>query len=91
MNGSEFKRKLAEECQLTLSDSAEIYEAFIEIICDELKKGENVTLTGLGRFFTAPYSRKTVISPQGEEIEIKPHNVVKFKPSRQLRSLIAEG
>lgn len=91
MNGTEFTNKLAKECQLTQKEARDVTKAFIKLIRDELKSGGSVTLKGLGKFYATPYTRKSLTTPQGEKLEIEPHNIAKFKPSKQLRSLVAKA
>lgn len=89
MNGKDFKGALAKECQLTQREAGTVLNAVIKLIKQELAGGGSLTLTGLGKFYTAPYSRKTITTPQGEKLEIKPHNVARFNPCKELKDIVA--
>lgn len=59
------------------------------IIADELAKGENVRIKGLGTFKVADIeARKSVDVTTGEEIEIAAHRKVTFVASKELAALV---
>jgi integration host factor subunit alpha len=62
-------------------------ETFIEIIKDELKKGEDVTLSGFGKWTVRDKHARRGRNPQtGEEIIIPPRHAISFSLSNVLRS-----
>ena len=89
MNGKELKGELARQCQLTQREAGVFINAFVKLLTDELASGGSLTLTGLGKFYTKDYSRSEIISPQGEKLEVIPHRVARFKPSRKLKDSVA--
>ena len=89
MIGKEFRGKLARQCQLTQKEAGAFINAFVELLTEELASGGSLTLKGLGRFYTTDYSRSEVISPRGERLEVAPHRVARFKPSRKLKESVA--
>ena len=91
MNGKEFKNELAKQCKLTQKEAGVFIQAFIDLLTNELTSGGSLTLTGLGKFYTTDYNRSEIISPQGKTLEITPHKVARFKPSRKLKNLVASA
>lgn len=89
MNGKELKSELSKQCQLTQKEAGEFIKAFVELLTDELANGGSLTLIGLGKFYTADYTRSVIISPQGKKLELEPHRVARFKPSRKLKETVA--
>ncbi len=89
MNGTDFKSQLAKECHLTQREAGAIIKGFIKLIKKELAGGGSITLTGLGRFYTTPYKRNSIITPQGDKLEIKPHKVARFNPCKELKRIVA--
>ena len=58
MTKAEFVDKLAAKSGLTKKDAAGVVDAFVEVITEALKKGEDVQFTGFGKFY--------VQTPRGE-------------------------
>ena len=66
--------------------SAQIVEQVFEIVKETLERGENVKLSGFGRFEVRKKSARRGRNPQtGEAMEITSRKVLAFKPSVVLR------
>ena len=52
MNKTEFIAAVAEKAEISKKDSEKALKAFIDVVTDELKKGEKVQLVGFGTFET---------------------------------------
>ena len=50
MNKAELIAAVAENAELTKKDAEKAVKAFIEVVTDELKKGEKVQVVGFGTF-----------------------------------------
>ena len=51
MTKAEFVDKLAAKSGLTKKDAAAVVDAFVEVVTEALKKGEDVQFTGFGKFY----------------------------------------
>ncbi len=70
-------------------DSSVLVEAVFETIKKALENGENVKLSGFGKFEVRKKKARRGRNPQtGEEIEISARTVLSFKASQIIRSLL---
>ena len=53
MNKAELIAAVAENAELTKKDAEKAVKAFIDVVTDELKKGEKVQVVGFGTFEVA--------------------------------------
>lgn len=71
---------------LERKEASEALETFIEIIKDELRKGDDVTLSGFGKWAVRGKHSRRGRNPQtGEEIIIQPRHAISFSLSNVLR------
>ena len=85
MNKTDFIKTVAEKAQLTQKDAKAVYEAMVETIHEEMKKGERLSLVGFGSFYVSERAARKGINPQtGKSIQIKASKSIKFKPSSAL-------
>ncbi len=57
----------------------------VSAIRNALKRGEKVTISGLGTFYTKMRKTKKGRNPKtGEVIELPPKKVVRFKPAKKI-------
>ncbi len=69
------------------SRSKELVESVLEIMKQSLEKGEEVKISGFGKFFLIDKEARNGRNPQtGEDIIIEPRRVVSFKFSSQARA-----
>lgn len=74
---------------LQRKECSAIVESLFEIIKDELAKGNDVMITGLGKWSVRAKKERRGRNPQtGEDITIEARKVVTFKPSNVLRDTI---
>ena len=64
MTKAEFVDKLAAKSGLTKKDAASVVDAFVEVVTDALKKGEDVQFTGFGKFYVQERDARQGINPQ---------------------------
>ncbi len=89
MNKTELTAKLAERTGLTKAQAADALNGVIEIITDQMKDGDKVTLTGFGTFSVAERAPRTGRNPRtGEEITIPAAKVPKFKAGKTLKDAV---
>ena len=72
MNKTELVEAIAKESGLTNADARKSVEAFITTVEKTLKKGDEIALTGFGKFSVARRSARTGRNPQtGETVRIR--------------------
>ncbi len=85
MNKSEFIASVAEKAGLTKVDAQKAVNAFAEVVAEQLKAGERITLIGFGTFSTSERAERTGVNPRtGKTIKIAARRVAKFKPGSAL-------
>ena len=76
----------------TKTESAQIIDTLFEIIKNTLEKGEDVLISGFGKFSVKEKNQRRGRNPQtGDAIILSPRKVVTFKCSGVLRERINEG
>ena len=76
----------------TQEKSAEIVESLLEIIKSSLENGEDVLVSGFGKFVVKDKAPRRGRNPStGEDMHLDARRVVAFKCSGRLREKINEG
>jgi DNA-binding protein HU-beta len=89
INKAELARAVAEDTGLTNGQAKEAIEATLERIENALMSGNEVSLSGFGKFAISERSARTGRNPQtGEAIEIKASKAPRFQPSAPLKAAI---
>lgn len=89
MNKTELVAAIAEKTELSKKDSEKALKAFIDVVTEELKKGEKIQLVGFGTFETAKRAARTGKNPQtGKEIKIPASVAPKFKAGKALKEVV---
>ena len=77
---------------LSRKDASEALETLLDLIKLELEKGEDVCISGFGKWRFRKKNARRGRNPQtGEEITITPRNVVTFSLSNVLRTKLTES
>ncbi len=67
-------------------------EAFLEIAKNSLRRGDDLLLSGFGKFNVKQKQARRGRNPQtGDELILAPRKVITFKPSGLLRNRINNG
>ena len=91
MNKNELITAIAEQTQLSKKDAEAAIKAFVDVVSEELKKGEKVQLTGFGIFEVSERGEREGRNPStGESMTIKASRAPKFKASKALKDLVNE-
>jgi DNA-binding protein HU-beta len=86
---ADFVDKLAAKSGLTKKDAAGVVDAFVDVVTDALKKGEDVQFTGFGKFYVQQREARQGINPQTKEkIKIPATKVPKFSAGLALKSAV---
>lgn len=89
MTKADFVDKLAAKSGLTKKDSAAVVDAFVDVVTEALKKGEDVQFTGFGKFYVQQREARQGINPQTKEkIKIPATKVPKFSAGLALKSAV---
>lgn len=89
MNKAELIAAMAEKAELSKKDSEKALKAFIDVVTDELVKGEKIQLVGFGTFEVSERPAREGRNPQtGETMEIKASKSPKFKAGKALKDII---
>ena len=89
MNKAELIAAVAENAELTKKDAEKAVKAFIEVVTDELKKGEKVQVVGFGTFEVAERAAREGRNPQtGEAMKIAASKSPKFKAGKALKDAL---
>ena len=89
MNKTELVAAMAEQTNLSKKDAEAALKAFIDVVSEELKKGEKVQLLGVGTFEESERAAREVRNPQtAETMEIKASKTPKFKAGKALKDMM---
>ena len=89
MNKTELIAAMAANAELSKKDSEKALKAFIDIVTEELKKGEKVQLVGFGTFEVSERPAREGINPQSKEkITIAASKNPKFKAGKALKDVV---
>ena len=88
---SQIIRSIQSQFGVSQNSSIEIFESFLEIIKQSLEKGEDVMISGFGKFCVNKKSERKGRNPKtGESIVIEPRKVVTFKSSVKIKDKLNE-
>ena len=89
MNKTELVAAISEKTELTKKDSEKALKALIDVVAEELKKGEKVQLVGFGTFEVSERAARTGKNPQTvAEIKIAACKAPKFKAGKALKDAV---
>ena len=89
MNKTELVAAISEKTELTKKDSEKALKALIDVVAEELKKGEKVQLVGFGTFEVSERAARTGKNPQtGAEIKIAACKAPKFTAGKALKDAV---
>ena len=89
MTKADIVERITEKTGLTKKESQELVESVLKIVKTTLESGENVKITGFGKFEVKQKADRRGRNPQtGESITIESRRILSFKPSTLLRTAI---
>jgi len=89
MNKGELIDKLASKVDLSKNKTAEVLNELLGIISGALKGGDDVVLTGFGRFDVRKRKAREGRNPQtGAKLSIPARKVPKFKAGKTLKEMV---
>lgn len=91
MNKTELIAAVAEAAEVSKKDSEKVLKAFVDVVTEELKKGEKVQLVGFGTFEVTERAAREGRNPRtGETMTIAASKAPKFKAGKALKDLVNE-
>ena len=91
MNKTELVAAMAEQTNLSKKDAEAALKAFVDVVSEELKKGEKVQLVGFGTFEVSERAAREGRNPQtGETMKIAASKAPKFKAGKALKDMVNE-
>ena len=91
MNKTELIAAMAEQTELSKKDAEAALKAFVDVVSEELKKGEKVQLVGFGTFEVSERAAREGRNPAtGEAMTIKASKAPKFKAGKALKDAVNE-
>ncbi len=89
MNKTELIEKVAEEAGVPTSEAYKYFEAFEQVVTGALKSGEEVRITGFGKFSVRERKAREGRNPQtGEKIKIAAQKVPAFSAGNALKEAV---
>ena len=89
MNRSELAQSVAQKAGVDSSEAKAAVDAVFETITDELKSGNEVSVSGFGKFSVADRAARQGVNPAtGEKIQIAASKAAKFSPASGLKSTL---
>ena len=89
MNKTELVAAIAENAEISKKDAEKAMKALIDVITEELKKGEKVQLVGFGTFEVSSRAAREGRNPQtGNTMKIAACKAPKFKAGKALKDAV---
>ena len=89
MNKAEFVAAIAESAEISKKDAEKALKAFVDVITEELKKGEKIQLVGFGTFEVSERAEREGRNPQTKQtITIPASKAHKFKAGKALKDML---
>jgi DNA-binding protein HU-beta len=86
MNKTELIEKIADEANGSKNEAQKFFDAFTNVVESELKKGNQVQITGFGKFYVQQRDARQGINPQTKQrINIPASKVPKFTAGNALK------
>ncbi len=90
MNKSQLVDAVASDSGLSKADSSRAIESVLATVTKSLKKGEEVSITGFGKFSVVKRAARQGVNPRtGERVKIKASKAPKFTAGAGLKQAIS--
>lgn len=90
MNKVELAEAVALKTGLSRGDAEKALVAMVDVVTEQLKNGNEVSITGFGNFSVSQRAARTGVNPQNpsEKIQIAATKVPKFKAGKGLKEAV---
>jgi DNA-binding protein HU-beta len=90
MNKSQLIEAVASDSGLSKADSSRAIESLLDTVSTTLKKGDEVIITGFGKFSVVKRAARQGVNPRtGERVKIKASKAPKFSPGATLKQAVS--
>jgi nucleoid DNA-binding protein len=90
MNKSQLIEAVASDSGLTKTDSARVIESLLDTVTRTLRKGDEVNITGFGKFSVVKRAARQGVNPRtGERVKIKASKAPKFSAGASLKQAVS--
>jgi DNA-binding protein HU-beta len=90
MNKSQLIEAVASDSGLTRTDSARVIESLLDTVTRTLRKGDEVNITGFGKFSVVKRAARQGVNPRtGERVKIKASKAPKFSAGASLKQAVS--
>jgi DNA-binding protein HU-beta len=91
VNKKTLSKKLARKTLLTQKESGQVVDTLLDILLEELRAGEEVSLVGFGKFYLYEHAERPVRNPKTqEEMTLKSYKSLRFKQSNVVKKLLKD-
>ena len=89
MNKTELVAAVAEQADISKKDAEKVLKAFVDVVTEEMKKGEKVQLVGFGTFEVSERAAREGRNPQTvKTMKIEACKAPKFKAGKALKDAV---
>ena len=89
MNKTELVAAVAEQADISKKDAEKVLKAFVDVVTEEMKKGEKVQLVGFGTVEVSERAAREGRNPQtGKTMKIEACKAPKFKAGKALKDAV---
>ncbi len=89
MTKADIVEKVAEQCEISKKDSIDMVESVFNALKTTLENGEDIKISGFGKFEVKNKHERKGRNPQtGESIIIDARRILSFKPSIILKNAV---
>ena len=89
MNKTELVAAVAEQADISKKDAEKVLKAFVDVVTEEMKKGEKVQIVGFGTFEVSERAAREGRNPQtGKTMKIEACKAPKFKAGKALKDAV---
>jgi DNA-binding protein HU-beta len=90
MNKSQLIEAVASDSGLTKTDSARAIESLLDTVTRTLRKGDEVNITGFGKFSVIKRAARQGVNPRtGERVKINASKAPKFSAGASLKQAVS--
>ena len=90
MNKSQLIDAVASDSGLSKADSARAIDSIVNTVTKTLKKGDEVAITGFGKFSVVKRAARQGVNPRtGERVKIKASKAPKFSAGASLKQAVS--
>ncbi len=90
MNKSQLVEAVASDSGLSKADSSRAIESLLDTVTKTVKKGDEVSITGFGKFSVVKRAARQGVNPRtGERVKIKASKAPKFSAGASLKHAVS--